>query len=215
MIIRLLLTNLMLNSRYKCKNNIDLPIDPFYMNEVNKTNVNDYNKQRRLKIMLMSEILDQFKEYHDLAYNDKIDILMRIENSCTNETIRKAREYNLRCVWDNPQFTKIYHTVCFNITSVLDDVSNTLLQKILNKDLDLNVIAKLPCKDLSPEKYDEIMYRINKRVNIEQTIKYTEMHFCKKCKRNQTTVERVQNRSGDEGSSFYITCLFCGTKWFK
>jgi len=175
----------------------------------------EYNDQRRLKAINLSHTLSNSERFKNLPYSNQIDIVMRIENSCSNEAIRKAREYDQRCTWDNDQFISIYHSICYNILSVLDQENNTLIKKILNNEIDLNIIATLPCKDLSPEKYDDITKEINKRVNTEVTSKYTEMYFCKKCKRNQTTVERVQNRSGDEGSSFHILCLFCGTKWFK
>jgi len=188
-------------------NAIPLPMDPFYSLE--------YNDQRRLKAINLSHTLSNFERFKNLPYNNQIDIVMRIENSCSNEAIRKAREYDQRCTWDNDQFISIYHSICYNILSVLDQENNTLIEKILNNKIDLNIIATMPCKDLSPEKYDDITKEINRRVNTEVTRKYTEMYYCKKCKRNQTTYERVQNRSGDEGSSFHILCLFCGTNWFK
>jgi DNA-directed RNA polymerase subunit M/transcription elongation factor TFIIS len=85
----------------------------------------------------------------------------------------------------------------------------------MDKSIDLNTIANMSCKELSPEKYDDLSKQIDRRVNTSLGVKYTELYFCYKCKRNKTTAERVQNRSNDESSSFYITCLFCGTKWFK
>lgn len=188
------------------KNAIPLPFKPFYT---------EYNNVRRLKTIFLSHIFASNEVFKSLTYNDQISILIHIENSCANETIRKARGYNLRCVWENPLFINIYHTICYSITSILEQESNTLMDKILNNEINLNNIANMSCKELSPETHDAITFKINKRVNIEQNIKYTEMYFCKKCKRNKTTVERVQNRSGDEGSSWFVTCLFCGNKWFK
>lgn len=190
------------------KNRLDLPFTPFYSDE-------QYNDIRRLKVIILSSILLDYNEFTDLTYENQIDIILHIENSCANETIRKSRGYNLRCVWTNEQFISIYHIICCNIISILDQENTNLIKKIINNEIDLNTIANLSCRELSPEKYDDITQIINKRINIEQTIKCTEMHFCKKCKRNQTTAERVQNRSNDEASSFLITCVFCGTKWFK
>lgn len=185
---------------------LPLSIEPFYNS--------DYNETRRLKAMIFSHILSNDNDFDQMSYDDQIEIIMRIENSCANETIRKARGYNLRCVWDNVQFINIYHTVCYNIISILCEESNTLVKRILNKEINLNIIANMTCKELMPEKYDNITSEINKRVNVTNTVKYTEMYFCKKCKRNQTTVERIQNRSNDESSSFNVTCSFCGNKWF-
>jgi DNA-directed RNA polymerase subunit M/transcription elongation factor TFIIS len=187
---------------------IELPWSIFYKN-------NNYNNMRRLKLIAISSALRQYPEFKQLCEKEQLDIITHIENSCANETIRKSRDYNLRCTWDNEQFVNIYHTICCNIISVLDYESNTLLKKIMDKEIDLNSIAKLSNKELFPEKYDDITQKFNKRVQIEQTVKYTEMYFCKKCKHNKTTAERVQNRSNDEASSFHITCLFCSTQWFK
>lgn len=189
------------------KGAIPLPIDPFYKD--------DYNSIRRLKTIVISSILSKYSPFIELTPAAQIDILIHIENSCANETIRKARDSNIRCVWDNTQFTDIYHTVCYNISSSLDQGSISLIDRIISKDININNIANLSCKDLLPEKYEFITNKTNKRINIEQTTKYTKMYFCKKCKNNKTSVERVQARSGDEGSSFHITCLFCGTKWIK
>lgn len=189
------------------QNALPLPVDPFYNA--------DYNNTRRLKAILLSSVLNNYSEFATLHYSEQIEIIKTLENSCSNETIRKSRDYNLRCVWDNNQFVDIYHSICYNIISILDTQNNSLFQKIISKSINLNTIANLSSKELLPEKYDDLSRQINKRVNVSQSQKYTELYYCYKCKRNKTTAERVQNRSGDEGSSFYITCLFCGTHWFK
>jgi DNA-directed RNA polymerase subunit M/transcription elongation factor TFIIS len=191
-------------------NCIPLPIDPFYSK--------DYNSIRRLKCIIISNTLGQYDEYNNLPYSDKVEILMRIENSCTNEAIRIAGNNDERCDWENSQFVNIYYGVCYKIVSILEQKNNNLINKIINFRQNINfvnTIASIPTEELLPEIYANIKQKINKRVNIEQTLKYVELHYCKKCKRNQTTVERVQNRSNDESSSFYITCMFCGAKWFK
>lgn len=190
------------------KNAIPLKFDEFYKNP-------EYNDKRRLKLIVFSHTLASYEKFKLLSYDIQTDMLKHIENSCANECIRKSRGYNIRCAWENNQFVDIYHSVCYNLISVLSQENNTLIDKILTQEIDLDTIATLSCKELSPEKYEDITKEINKRVNTSQSVKYTEMYYCKKCKRNQTTAERVQNRSGDEASSFFITCLFCGMKWFK
>lgn len=186
---------------------LSLPFAPFYGA--------DYNKTRRMKSIILSNVLMKSVEFKVLNYFTQIDIITHIENSCANETIRKSRGYNLRCDWDSQQFINIYHSVCFNILSVLDEENNTLVGKILSGEININTIAGMSCKELVPEIYETLTYHINKRISTETSQKYTEMYHCGKCKKNKCTAERVQNRSGDEGSSFFITCLFCGQKWFK
>jgi DNA-directed RNA polymerase subunit M/transcription elongation factor TFIIS len=188
-----------------------LAYDPFYTDP-------DYNNMRRLKLILLSSALGNSKLYKQLRFDDKMNYIMLIENSCLNEAIRKAHEYDIRCTWDDFQFEQIYHSICYNILSTIDTTLETssteLVEKIFTDRIDLSTIAKLSCKELCPEKYEEVTKKIEERSNMEQNIKYTELYFCRKCKRNKATAERVQNRSNDEGSSFHITCLFCHNKWF-
>lgn len=186
---------------------IPLTIDPFYGPE--------YNHVRRLKAILISSVLNTHKEFIDMPYLEQINLIKQLENSCSNESIRKSRDYNLRCVWDNQQFVDIYHSICYNIVSVLDSSDNTLFKSIINKTVNLSTVANMSSKELTPEKYNDLNKMINRRVNTAMTVKFTLLYQCKKCKRNKTTSERIQNRSNDESSSFYITCLFCGTNWFE
>lgn len=188
-----------------------LSYDPFYTDP-------DYNNIRRLKLLLFSAALHNSELYQNCTFNEKTNYIMMIENSCLNETIRKARGYNIRCSWDEIQFEQIYHSICYNILSTIDITLDTgskeLVTKIFTNKIDISLIAGMSCKELCPEKYEEVTRKLEERTNMEENVKYTELYFCRKCKRNKATAERVQNRSNDEGSSFHITCLFCHNKWF-
>jgi len=198
-----------LNINYKdC---IALPFNPFYTNK-------NYNYLRRLKLSNFSSALNKNKKYKGMKYDEKINIINKIELSCLNETIRKSKENNIRCTWENTQFNKIYHGICYKVLSYIDisnsEGSEKFVEMILNKKVDIKKVATMSSNEICPEKYIEIKEKIELRNNTKQKIKYTELYFCRKCKKNQTTAQRVQNRSNDEGSSFYITCLYCGNKWF-
>ncbi len=188
-----------------------LPCDPFYTNS-------DYNSLRRLKVLLLSGALHHSPLYRDNHTSVKINYLIQIENSCLNETIRKAKEYDIRCTWGEYQFEQIYHSTCYTILSAIDITSGTgspmLVEKIFTKKIDLNTIASLSCKELCPEKYEIMAKKIEERANMKEVVKFTELYFCRKCKRNKCKAESVQNRCGDESNTYYITCLFCHNKWF-
>ncbi len=188
-----------------------LAFHPFY------TDV-DYNNYRRLKLLLLSDALGYSELYNRLPYDIKMNYIMIIENSCLNETIRKAREYDIRCVWEEKQFVNIYHSTCYSVINVLnialDTGSAVLVDKIFNNEIDSSILASLSIEELCPEKYEDMKKKIEQRSNMEENVKYTELYFCRKCKHNKATAQRVQNRSNDEGSSFHITCLFCHNKWF-
>ncbi len=188
-----------------------LPCDPFYTNQ-------EYNSLRRIKVLLLSEALYNSSLYRNCTFSEKINYLIQIENSCLNEAIRKTREYDIRCTWGEYQFEQIYHSTCFTILSLLnvsvDTGSTELVTKIFTNKIDLNTIASLSCKELCPEKYEVMTKKIEERADMEEVVKYTELYFCRKCKRNKCKAESVQNRCGDESNTYYITCLFCHNKWF-
>jgi DNA-directed RNA polymerase subunit M/transcription elongation factor TFIIS len=181
--------------------------------------MDNYNNLRRIKVILIADKLYANDKFKKISYDKQMKIIECIENSCLNESLRKSKEYNIICIWTNAHFINVYHSICYNIVANIDVnseiKSDYLINKIINNEIDINTIANLTGKELCPEKYKTISKKINERFNTEQVIKYSELFFCKKCKRNQTTTERVQNRSNDEGSSFHVTCLFCNNKWFK
>lgn len=197
---------------YECKckpiekvfeNAIPLPFKTFYTDE--------YNNTRRLKLVLISDILNKFEVFKSKKMSEKIKIIKEIELSCINETNRKADSYDITCDWENNLYLNIYHSICYTAASNIND--EYVVEKILNENN--YYLASKTYKELNPKKYEELSTKIEKRINTEQAVKYTEMFYCKKCKHNQTTIEKVQLRSNDESSSVRITCLYCNNQWVK
>jgi DNA-directed RNA polymerase subunit M/transcription elongation factor TFIIS len=187
------------------KDAIPLTFDPFYSD--------GYNNTRRLKAIVLSSVLSRYSSFKSMSYDDQINLVIRIENSFLNETIRKSKKYNIRSIWDSQQFVNMYHTTAYNIISILEQDDNTLFQDIVDGSVNVDSVASLSCKELSPEKYKTITDLIARRVNTVNNVKYTEMYRCGKCKKNQCTTERKQLRSNDEACNFVITCLFCSNSW--
>jgi DNA-directed RNA polymerase subunit M/transcription elongation factor TFIIS len=190
------------------KHSIPLPMEPFY------TDIN-YNKIRRARIIMLSDALGINKDFSALNYYEKIQIICDIEQSCLNETIRKANEHNIRCTWINEQFINLYCGICYTIITCIDDrdIESILIKKIIDKTIDAKKLASIPRDKLCPEKYEEINKKIYERNNIKRELKYSELYFCRSCKKRQCTIEKVQTRSLDENFSLIITCLFCGKSW--
>ena len=144
-------------------------------------------------------------------------IIKNLEKGCLNRAIDKSRIYNIRCVWSEPNFVNLYHTICYKLASNLDEHSSInsdyIKKKILNNDVDLHQVANLSSKELCPKKYEKLDQKINKRNNLERKVKFSELYRCRKCKRNQCTTERRYARSLDEGTDLTIFCLFCGHSW--
>jgi len=188
-----------------------LPLEPFYTNNL-------YNNERRMKLLLFSSILNNIEEFKNFNRNEKICMLYKIEHSCFSETLRKSKNYNIRCCWNNDKFIIIYHNVCYKISSCIniksECYSTYFINNIIHKKIDLDTIASKNLRELCKDKFEKQHKKINKRLLIKETKKYTTLHFCKKCKKNQTTAKKVQNRSNDEGNSYFITCLNCNNSWF-
>jgi DNA-directed RNA polymerase subunit M/transcription elongation factor TFIIS len=189
----------------KYERSIPLPHKPFY-------NDDEYNVLRRAKLIILSDCLGKYSEFSSLSYEKKIEMLWQIEQGCVAEATRKANEYNIQCMWDNIQYTNIYHSICYNIIAILDDDDGlpSLVTKITSDKIDLGKMSNMTCRELCPEKYEDLTNHINKRTNTKQNLKYSELYYCYKCKHNQSTVEKRCNRSLDEGVNLTITCLWCG-----
>jgi DNA-directed RNA polymerase subunit M/transcription elongation factor TFIIS len=144
-------------------------------------------------------------------------IVKNLERGCINRTVQKANEHNIRCVWTNPKFSNLYHDTCYRVASNIDansSINSSYIQtKILNHNVNPFKVAQMTSKELCPDKYIKIDQKINKRNNLEQKVKYSELYRCRKCKRNQCKTERRYNRSLDEGVNLMIICTFCGNEW--
>ena len=208
----------------KYPNAISLNME-YYNNE-------NYNNIRRCKLILFSHCLgdnDSFKKKIDEHYNTnnsdkemsykltKDHIIKYLEKGCLNKAINKSKEIDIRCLWDNEKFVNEYHSVCYKVACNIDNESvinsDYIFNKIINNEISLIDIATMNSKQLCPEKYKKIDEKFSKRNNVEPTIKCSEMYRCSKCKKNQTTTERVYNRSWDEGVSLKITCRYCNHSW--
>jgi DNA-directed RNA polymerase subunit M/transcription elongation factor TFIIS len=200
------ITPVIANQPFIFPNAIPLNIK-FYENE-------NYNDIRRCKLILLSDCLGKNFKFDN---NSKEAIIKAIEQGCLNRAIKKAKTYNIRCIWKEEQFVNLYHSICYKVSINIDKNSSInssfIIDKILNNSIDLKTIANMTSKELYPKKYEKLEEKMHKRHNLERKIKFSERYQCKKCKRNQTTTERCYNRSLDEGVNLTIRCLFCGNSW--
>ena len=144
-------------------------------------------------------------------------MVKELEISCLNQTMKKAKTLNIRCVWSNDKFVNLYHSICYKISVNLDEKSTVgsdyLKTKILNQEYSLEDITNMSTRELCPIKYQKLDQKLNKRMSLETKVKYSELYRCRKCKRNQCITERRYNRSLDEGVNLMIKCTFCGNSW--
>ena len=168
-------------------------------------------------INLTEKTINKINGYAYTVYLDKEFISKYLERGCYNRTIEKANSYNIRCIWSNPDFVNLYHSICYKVASNLDTESivesEYIREKIINREVEPITVANMTSKELCPKKYKKIDEKLSKRTNLERKIKYSELYRCRKCKTNKTTTERRYNRSLDEGVNLTIHCVNCGFSW--
>lgn len=91
--------------------------------------------------------------------------------------------------------------------------SETLVNKIKNKEFKPEEIAFLKVEQLHPEKYDKIIKKRKLEEAKKKNKATTNAFKCSKCGERKTTIEKKQTRAGDEPATIYITCSVCGHKW--
>ena len=178
----------------------------------------EYNVIRRAKALLF---ITGFKEHEDnIKFIELINlqkIILDIENACYNYTINKANEENIPADWSNDLFTEIYHATCAKIYSNISKkcgVSNDkLIYHIVGGKLDINRLPYMSSQEIFPEKYKELISKLEASKNVIRTIKTTSMYKCRRCHKNECTEENRYNRSLDEGVNLTITCMSCGYQW--
>jgi DNA-directed RNA polymerase subunit M/transcription elongation factor TFIIS len=176
-----------------------------------------YNTTRRAKITLFTVVLSDYKEYQELSEEQKLLLADKIENSCYNTLLEKAKDENISNTWENPIFEDTYHSICARISSNIDmhnKVKNiNLVSSILNGSINIDQLPKLSSQEIFPEKYSEIINKIELSKSASITVKTSSLYRCRRCHQNKCTIENRYNRSLDEGVNLTITCVACGNQW--
>jgi DNA-directed RNA polymerase subunit M/transcription elongation factor TFIIS len=176
-----------------------------------------YNATRRAKLIVFNSCLTPYKEYQILPYKDKMKQIKNIERACYNYVIDKAYEENIMTSWDVDLFKELYHIICYKISSNLEQggiVGNPNLAKsILSGTISLEHLPRLSSQEMFPQKYKEIIERVEASKSVVQTVKTSAMYKCSKCRENKCIIAPRYNRSLDEGVNLTITCLNCQHEW--
>jgi DNA-directed RNA polymerase subunit M/transcription elongation factor TFIIS len=177
----------------------------------------NYTIERRLILLLIADILEKNILFKEKNRNHQIDIIINIESSCFNETVKKSNELLIYQSWDNFKFVYLYQLYCSKVTKNLDsdsEVKSTyLINKIINNELNIMNIANMTSEELCPEKSVSIKNNINLRNNQQLKIKTSTLYKCRNCGHKQVSIREFQARSLDEGTNLSLTCTFCNYNW--
>ncbi len=95
--------------------------------------------------------------------------------------------------------------------------NNYLLPRVLSGEISPEVLIIMSPVELFPEKWEETIKANNellkKQVEGSKSRATTDMFFCGKCKKRETTYYEQQTRSSDEPMTKFIKCANCGHEW--
>lgn len=186
---------------------------------INIYNDNEYTIERRLIILLIANILEINNLFKILNKKQQDKIIINIEKSCYNETLKKAEELLIYKSWENEKFCYLYQLYCNKITKNLDISSEVksdyLFNQIINDLIDINNIASLSSDQLCPDKSENIKKNIRLRSDQEIKTKTSSLYTCPNCHKKETKLKMVQLRSLDEGYNISLTCVFCNFNWIR
>ena len=187
-----------------------IPLDVYFYKK-------PYNYIRRAKLILFSSLLTEYEDYVLMPYQDQMNLIKKMERACYNCTIEDSNANNIITTWENDNFCNIYHSICYKISSNLENgglVHNpNIALKLLNDKISIAELPKMTSPELFPQKYEKIQSRIEISKTVKQTVKVTSKYTCRKCKKSECTEENLYNRSLDEGVNIRITCNNCSHRW--
>lgn len=178
---------------------------------------NNYCKERLNIILFIAKICEENTKFKDIIKKRQDNIIIEIEKSLYNATIKKSNEQMIYINWDNSNFTYQYQLLCNKITKNLDinsEVNSSyLMDTIIDNNIDISTIAEWTSDKLCPEKSDKIKQNIQARNSQKLNYKTSSLYTCKNCRKKSVTLHEYQGRSLDEGTNLSAECTFCKFKW--
>lgn len=138
-----------------------------------------------------------------------------LEVGIYNWAIAFARAHNVNRAWSNQHFKNCYIQRALSIANNVNPsayVNNTyILEKLDHVD-----VSNFTPHQLFPEawskQFERLKVKEEKALNKEK-LPTTDRFTCPKCKGNECVYHIMQIRSGDEGSTIFVSCNKCMHNW--
>ena len=174
--------------------------------------------------IIRSKFIEYIYEYEEFKnnYDELISLANNIEKSCYNAIITDCRESNNSPPrnWKSSEFIRIYNFKCGIFLKLLKKNSQTsmqygniLMDKILNKEIDINNIGYLSEKEICPISQEKEKNLIELRLSQKIKNKSSNLYKCPKCYERNCYYEVKQLRSSDESQTISCECLICGNRF--
>lgn len=142
-------------------------------------------------------------------------IAIRLEDGTQRWTCAECTRLNLPTEIGSTMnhFKSTYAGMIYQIADFLRDPQCELIKAILERRIQAGHVANIGpdklCPSVLQKEREEIELRRKQRVE-EKTSK---AYKCKKCGKNETTMQEMQTRSSDEAPTLVVQCVNCGYRW--
>lgn len=129
-----------------------------------------------------------------------------------NELINSIKNYIHEYVIENElemmekQFINNKINEIFKVLSI----NSSLLEKILNQEINTDELVKMKPDQVNPDKYIDILKKKEITEFKKENKATTDIFKCKKCKKSKSVVTQKQIRAGDEPATTFVECQECG-----
>lgn len=196
------------------------PLDvDFYKDEPYKSNT-----LRRCKALIFLGTLSNYPPFCSLPTSEQNSLVKKIESSCVNFAIKKAKEDNIQRSWQTVNFVRRYNNIVHEKANELDYRSNQyLVPKVISGEILALNIGQMTSEEADPERDQRLKAISEVRKNQKILRKVVYGYLCPECKPDKTKiytdaekacyVENVQLRGMDESKSTRVTCCNCEHIW--
>lgn len=150
--------------------------------------------------------------------NKSIELAKKLEQSCfvTVEKHCRTQEQNIKSKWDDKFFCDFYAYKHGDIIERIHPQSitskkynNTIMKKIINNEIDVEVLAFAHIRVLIPKCMESEYNEIKIRSEVNTSVKTTDLYQCKKCKQKCVTYTERHFRGADEAPDLICKCQVC------
>jgi transcription elongation factor S-II len=156
---------------------------------------------------------------HHIKETDDQALIVNIEKSIYNYSIKESNNRKIIKKWENPLFVQIYidrlRSVFLNLVD-RNGVETPLLAQLKSGELPIQIFSFMTHQEMNPQHWKTLIEQKVKRDANKFNRKVqasTDMFTCKKCKSKECTYYELQTRSADEPATIFVTCLSCGKNW--
>lgn len=181
------------------------------MEDITTKNRNEIKK-------IFANTCSQYDVWQTITPETQLRIINNLEKGCFNASIVDCKANNILRSFNNKQFTYIYSSYCYNVTTNLDingiGADQYLIKKIINDPNIAHTIAKLTSEELNPNasKTERELIEKSKLQKISQRV--STAHKCGKCGKNSTIFYEMQLRAADESTTYRMQCTHCYHTWY-